>query len=176
MAAFRPPFCTAYVGDYTIPEKYETRLLDVYAEMTGPGEDAIDASIANSDPDLHFSALPSAIEALGVPPEVITGLRPADWCISGTDIVDFDKWLYNGYFWLLLGLNVETVDALWLQFAHTMDRTSGVSRKQLASMVKELRLDLDVDSMFKLASGATASTISYVNLYTILGRLALIPI
>lgn len=163
--AFNPPFYTGDGSGYIIPEKYEEKLLDIYSDIQQGFEEF----------DLRFNNLQDAIQMMGVPPEVIVGLRKEEWCIESTDIVDFDKWLYMGFFWLVLGQNFELVDPIWFQLTDSNKRTGTITYKKLNEMITELKLELDVESMFQLASN-NKNHIKYIDIFTILGRLGVIPV
>lgn len=165
--AFKPPFYTGGSSDYTIPEKYEEKLLDTYTQIQ---------EVSNEEEfDLQFTNIHDAIQMLGVPPEVIVGLKKGEWCIDSTNIVDFDKWLYMGFFWLILGQNYEIVDSVWFQLTNSTNRKGSIKFNKLDTMIRDLKLDLDVKSMFDLASN-NKNFINYIDLFTILGRLGFIPL
>lgn len=157
--AFEPPFYRS--TNYTIPEDCEAELIEAYTAACG------------AEPDMVFAQIRPTLRAWGVPPEVIVLDQP-DWCIGDTDVVDIDKWLYEGHFWLLLSRNIGIVDTFWGHLVAGGDRRASITLQDLQTMVQDVKLDLDTRKMFSIAT--ETDSISYVDLFRILGRIGFIPL
>lgn len=168
--AFEPPFFTPDIGAnaYKIPEEYETLLIDTYMKYT------------ELNPDIFIQDIPTLLEnELHIPKNLI----PKDqnelksWLVDGTDILDFEKWLYNGYFWLILSENLETIDMLWHDIWVALGITSNEqlrSNKLYLNDVKTLigigKLDANAIGMLQTAGNGKVY-IDYIDFFKLLGRL-----
>jgi hypothetical protein len=171
--AFQPPFYTSAIGAhaYKIPEEYEATLIDIYTKNT------------EENPDIHLRDIPKLLEdELNIPTEILPNENQLkSWLITGTDILDFEKWLYNGYFWLLLSKNFENVDMLWNDIWLSLDdKLKNISNSDLRSRklyvtdVKKLieigKLDANAIGMLQTASNGKVY-IEFVDFFKLLGRL-----
>lgn len=176
LVAFEPPFYKSTSGlssnAYSIPEEYEIELIDIYSKLT------------ELEPDIKVNDLPDILkDELRIPIEII----PKDdefktWAIDGTDILDFEKWLYNGYFWLLLINNINDIDMLWqdiwsaLRNGDTLTKEKLRSEKLYLNDVKKLieigKLDASAIGMLQTAGNGKVF-ISYVDFFILLGRLGM---
>lgn len=179
-SAFEPPFYTPSVGShaYKIPEDYETELLDIYTKCT------------EETPDIKIDELGSILEhEFRIPSEIIPDMESLkSWAIEGTDVVDFEKWLYNGYFWLLLKNHIGDVDMLWQDVWSALDSVSSEkdarkthtdkdalrSEKLYLSDVKKLielgKLEASAVGMLQTAGNGKVY-VGYVDFFVLLGRL-----
>lgn len=176
--AFEPPFYNAEIGShsYNIPEEYETLLIDIYTKYT---EEA---------PDIDISLLPELMENdLNVPREIVpTQSELKSWAIEGTEILDFEKWLYNGFFWLLLGDHTEDIDLLWIDIWSnlTEGKSSDISSLEQKESLRAKKLyfaditklisigKIDASAMGMLQTGGNGKLfVTYVDFFIILGRL-----
>lgn len=176
VTAFQPPFYKSTSGlnskAYNIPEEYEIELIDIYSKLT------------ELEPDIKVKDLPNILrDELGIPIEII----PKDnefqsWAIDSTNILDFEKWLYNGYFWLLLINNINDVDMLWqdvwsaLNNKEVLDKEKLRNEKLYLNDVKKLieigKLDASAIGMLQTAGNGKVY-ISYVDFFILLGRLGM---
>lgn len=176
--AFEPPFYNSEIGShsYNIPEEIETLLIDIYTKHT------------EENPDIDISELPQLIQdELNVPKEIIPSEGDLKaWAIEGTSILDFEKWLYNGFFWLLLGDHVEDVDTLWIDIwsnllgfkndeGTLLDRKDSLRTKRLyfADIKKLITIGkIDANAMGMLQTGGNGKLyVTYVDFFVLLGRL-----
>lgn len=174
-SAFKPPFFTPSIGSnaYKIPDEYEMKLLDMYTKLT------------ETDPDIKDYEIPNILEnEFNIPKEII----PIDksflksWNIIGTNIVDFEKWLYNGYFWLLLSNHIEDIDMLWQDIWAALDKYKDEKKENLRNSklflvdVKKLieigKLDASAIGMLQTAGNGKVY-INYIDFFILLGRLGL---
>lgn len=176
--AFAPPFYTPTIGAnaYKIPEEYESDLLDMYTKLTSEEEN-------NSTPDITIEQLPNILlKEFRIPIEIIPDENELklSWSIPGTNVVDFEKWLYNGFFWLLLSEHIEDVDMLWQDIwsALNVDKSLENLRKEKMYLkdVKKLieigKLDASAVGMLQTAGNGKVF-ISYVDFFVLLGRLGM---
>lgn len=176
--AFEPPFYTSSVGSnaYTIPPKYETQLLDIYTHHT------------EEKPDIHLEEIPSLlIDGLNVPAEVVPNRDElTSWLIEGTEVLDFEKWLYNGYLWLLLGDNLDDVDLLWEDIWETLEKDINTEDKNLLRRKRLYLKDvktlinigkLDANAMEMLQTAGNGKVyIDYLDFFKLLGRLGVLQV
>lgn len=178
--AFEPPFYTPTIGShaYKIPEDAETELLEIYTKLT------------EEKPDIEVADLQLILETeFQIPAELVPSMQElTSWAIEGTDVVDFEKWLYNGYFWLLFSKYIEEIDMLWQDVWTALDSVSAKkgeekfqrdkgalrSRKLYLSDVKKLievgKLDASAVGMLQTAGNGKVY-IGYVDFFVLLGRL-----
>lgn len=168
--AFQAPFYTPTVGanSYVIPEEYETVLLDIYTSHTEESE------------DIHLSQLRDIlIDDLKLPNEVVPNeAELKSWTIEKTDILDFEKWLYNGHFWLCLSNHLKDVDMLWDDLwtaLGTKGNPEEIRKKVLhLTDVKKLidigKLDANSVEMLQTVSEGKLY-VTYVDFFRLLGRL-----
>lgn len=167
--AFAPPFYP--LSNYPIPLEDETILVDMFSKLTATLD----------EPDLVVGMLAMALQELSVPAELIPSAEDflkQGWCIDQTDIVDFEKWLYKGHWWLLLGRNVAVVDKWWHVLGKEL-RTEEVAVNELYALFQTAKIGdgthgyAQVVEMFNLASDGKLY-IDYLDFYVLLGRLGLL--
>ncbi|GAV28633.1 hypothetical protein PMKS-002107 [Pichia membranifaciens] len=178
--AFEPPFYTPTIGShaYKIPEDDETELLEIYTKLT------------QEKPDIEVDDLAGILEnEFRMPVELVPSTQELhSWAIEGTNVVDFEKWLYNGYFWLLLNKHIDDVDMLWQDVWAALDPVTSKnggeqvqrdkdalrSQRLYLSDVKKLievgKLDANAVSMLQTAGNGKVY-IGYVDFFILLGRL-----
>lgn len=178
--AFEPPFYTPTIGShaYKIPEDDETELLDIYTKLT------------EEKPDIEVNDLAGILEnEFRIPVELVPSAQELhSWAIEGTNVVDFEKWLYNGYFWLLLNKYIDDVDMLWQDVWAALDPVTaknGVEQVQrdrdalrsqrlylldVKKLIEVGKLDASAVSMLQTAGNGKVY-IGYVDFFVLLGRL-----
>lgn len=168
--AFQQPFYTPEVGanTYVIPDEYENILLDIYTSHT-----------CDSD-DIHISQLQEILRSdLQLPIELIpTENELSSWAIENTDILDFEKWLYNGYFWLLLSRHISEVDMIWNDVWAALGKEDTIvslrlkvlSLSDIRHLISIGKLDVNAEDMLHTAANGN-SYITFVDFFRLLGRL-----
>lgn len=168
--AFQQPFYIPEIGanSYVIPEEYENNLLDIYTSYTEESE------------DIHLSQLPGILtNDLKLPKEIIPVENELkSWAIENTDILDFEKWLYNGYFWLLLSRHLSDVDMIWDDVLAALGKEGKSESLRLKvlnlSDIKKLieigKLDASAVGMLQTA-GNGKPYVTFVDFFRLLGRL-----
>lgn len=176
--AFSPPF-DQRTHEHNIPQKYEDILLDGYTNF---------CEIKNTD-DIKLDNLAEAIEKyIGVPFKLIPDKNELrSWCIDNTEIVDFEKWLYNGYLWLKIVENMDIADDYWKMILKLLnggseksngnenelddnDRFKKLYLNDVKKLVKIGRIDADIIGMLQTASRGKVF-INYIDFVVLLGRL-----
>lgn len=177
-SAFSPPFYTPNIGSnaYNIPEEYESELIDIYTNFT------------EEIPDIKLEELPKLLKnELHIPEELIPNQEEfRSWLIDGTEIVDFEKWLYNGYFWLLLNNHIGEVDMIWSDIWSSLDTSSHTERIEslrtrklyladIRNLIKIGKLDASAVGMLQTAGNGKVF-VTYIDFYVLLGRLGMFKI
>lgn len=171
--AFSPPF-DQRTHEHNIPQKYEDILLDGYTNF---------CELKNTD-DIKLDDLAEAIEKyIGVPFKLIPDENELkDWCIENTKIVDFEKWLYNGYLWLKIVENMDIADTYWKMILKLLnsgnnngdlgdnERFKKLYLNDVKKLVKVGKIDADIIGMLQTASKGKVF-INYVDFVVLLGRL-----
>lgn len=170
---FEPPFYTPDIGAnaYNIPEEYETLLIDIYTKST------------EINPDILIEEIPNLLRNELNVPEALIHVNENEfksWAIDGTNILDFEKWLYNGYFWLILSGNLGTVDMLWNDIWAALgvndtrnDSNLRVNKLYLKDVKKLIEIGkLDGNAMGMLQTAGNGKVyIDYIDFFKLLGRL-----
>lgn len=173
--AFEPPFYKPSIGlnSYKIPENYETKLLDLYTEILENTQKS----------DITKDELEDILETyFMIPKELILQDNDLDdWLIEGTDVVDFEKWLYNGYFWLLLKDKISIVDMIWKDICSALDtgndlltpnklREKKIYLTDVRKLIEIGKMEANCIGMLQTISNGKVY-INFVDFFILLGRL-----
>lgn len=175
LTAFNPLFYESDFGknSYNIPDEYESILIDIYTQRTAEIPDIISDQINNI-----------LQEKFKLPNEILpTKEELKKWTIDGTNILDFEKWLYNGYFWMILSENIDDVDIIWNDLWGNLNNNDNMdnirTKKLYLSDINKLnnigKLEANAIGMLHTA-GNGKLYVTYVDFFILLGRLGILQI
>ncbi|ONH76019.1 hypothetical protein BOH78_1542 [Pichia kudriavzevii] len=171
VTALTPPFYTSPIGSnaYNIPEEYEAILLDIYTRYT------------EEKPDIHLSDITKLlVDEIGIPENLVPkGDGLTSWLIPGTDILDFEKWLYKGYFYLLLREHIDEVDMIWEDLWITLDpkiiekgdlRSKRLYLTHINKLISVGKIDANSIGMLQTGGGGKVY-VDFIDFFKLLGRI-----
>lgn len=171
--AFEPPFYEPTIGpfSYNIPDEYESVLIDIYTKYT------------SITPDITIDQINGILhDEFNVPIEILPSNDELEkWVIEGTNILDFEKWLYYGHFWMILSENIDDVDILWNDLWGNLGVvTEGKNIRERKLYLAEItklnkigKLDANAIGMLQTA-GNGKLFITYIDFFILLGRLGIL--
>ncbi|GME85597.1 unnamed protein product [Ambrosiozyma monospora] len=158
----------------TIPQPIEDKLLDAFTNF----------SEYKGIDDILISQLPELfVKYLHISPKLAYFIKSEQFVLEGTtDIVDFEKYLFNGYLFLTLNKGIKTLDFYWnLVVPESPSNEPAYKRKLYMNDIKklteiigdtnEVSSDLLIDMLTVPNSGEDKLYVDYFDFGLILGRI-----